>query len=602
MNHPGQNNLTKFMGPFILVLVGSGMLRLSWFKWPDLLIDYGRELYVPWQITQGKVLYADINHLYGPLAHYFNAFLFQIFGTGLSTLAYFNIFLIILLSLIIYSLFKSAFGDIIATAVGICFLVLFAFSQYVGISNYNFVCPYSHEITYGIFLFFLALFIFKKYLEEPKPIYAALIGFSLGLVFLTKVEIFIAAFASILFGLIFLFRQSHPLPLRKHFLKLILFFFLPVIAFFIYFCLHMPVIDAFNSIMASYTNIFISAQVKNIFYLRISGLDNPAQNIMLMIRETFGYFILVVFTGLISYLFARLTNRISRYAWGGIMFTLTFLIIFFKYISINLMEIARAYPVLLSLLLAYLIIDLIRKREDKTFVAQYLPFILLTLFSLLLLLKMILNVHFYHYGFALAMQASLVVAALLLYYIPMWISRYGNKTVAMSFTGLFIFFVLLFYFNLTKHIYDLKTYPVAEGRDSFLTFNTRLGNPGPIVNEALSYIDKSTAENDTLIVIPDGVMINYLSRRSNPSRYFEFTPNFVEAMGEEKILNDISSKPPSFIILLEKDTSEHGAQYFGTDYALNISSWIADNYDKVLVLGAKPLTGSGFGIIIAKKK
>jgi len=193
------------------VLVGICMLKLSWFKWPDLLIDYGRELYVPWQITQGGVLYRDINHLYGPLAHYFNAFLFQIFGTGLSTLVYFNILLVILLASIIYLILKSSFGDLIATVAGVCFLVVFAFSQYTGISNYNFICPYSHEITYGIFLFFLTLFIFKKYLTEPKLIYAALIGFILGLIFLTKVEIFIAAFLSILCGLIFFSGKSNRL-------------------------------------------------------------------------------------------------------------------------------------------------------------------------------------------------------------------------------------------------------------------------------------------------------------------------------------------------------------------------------------------------------
>jgi hypothetical protein len=97
-------------------------------------------------------------------------------------------------------------------------------------------------------------------------------------------------------------------------------------------------------------------------------------------------------------------------------------------------------------------------------------------------------------------------------------------------------------------------------------------------------------------------MLNYLSRRRNPSRYFEFTPNFVKATGEEKILNDISLNHPSFIILSEKDTSEHGARYFGADYALNIYSWIANNYDKVFIAGEEPLTGNGFGIIIAGRK
>lgn len=602
MNHQGLNNLRKFIGPSILILAGSFMLHLSWLKWPDLLIDYGRELYVPWQITQGKVLYADINHLYGPLSHYINAFLFQIFGTGLSTLAYFNIALVILLTFIIYNLFKSAFEDVIATAAGTCFLVIFAFSQFTGIANYNFVCPYSHEITYGIFLFFLGLLVFKKYLTEPKPVYAAAIGLILGLIFLTKVEIFLAAFGSFLCGLIFIFLRLKPHHPKKHLFSLIFFFLLPITAFFAYFSFHMPVMGAIHSILSSYTNIFIGAEVDNIFYLRISGLDNPARNMMLMLRETLGYFILFIFTGLIAYLFARVTSRILRYAGVVIIFALTFLIIFSGFFSINWMEIARAYPVLLLLLLVYLVIDLIRKREDKTFTARYLPFILLTLFSLLLLLKMILNVRLYHYGFALAMPASLVVAALLLYYVPMWISRLGNKAVAMSFTGLFIFFALLFYFSLTKHIYDLKTCPVAEGRDKFLTFDAKLAGHGPIVNKALRYIDQSMVPNDTFIVMPDGVMLNYLSRRENPSRYFEFTPNFVEAMGEEKILKDISLKPPSFIILTEKDTSEHGARYFGKDYAHNIYSWIIGNYDKEILLGSEPLTGNGFGIIIARKK
>jgi len=598
MNHQGMNKLRKFIGPSILVVIGSYMLRLSWFKWPDVLVDYGRELYVPWQITQGKVLYADINHLYGPLSHYFNALLFQIFGTGISTLAYFNIVITILITSIIYTLIKSSFGDLIATIAGICFLVIFAFSQYTGYSNYNFICPYSHEITYGIFLFFLALFILKKYLVEPSLIYTALIGFILGLIFLTKVEIFIAAFISFLSGFIFIFWQLKPLYPRKYLLNLILFFFLPIILFFIYFSLHMPLIDAFNSIIASCRNIFIDTLANNIYYQHISGFDNPSQSISLMIKYTFGYLIFFIFIGLISYLFTRLSQKKLAYGIIVIISALIILFIFFGLFPINWIAIARPYPVFILLLLSFLINNLIKNREDKILVAQYLPFVLLVLFSLLLLLKMILNVRLYHYGFALAMPASLVMIILLLYYLPALISRWGNKTVFMGFTGLFIFLALLFYFNKTMHFYYAKNYPISEGRDRFLTFS----NPGLIVNEALGQISKLMSANDTLVVMPDGVMLNYLSRKRNPSRYFEFTPNFVEATGEEKIINEFSLNPPSFIILSKKDTSEHGAKYFGANYAHNIYSWIINNYDKVSALGDPTLTGEDYGIIIYKKK
>ncbi|MBN1363897.1 MAG: hypothetical protein JW976_03740 [Syntrophaceae bacterium] len=592
------NKLRKFIGPSILVLVGSYMLRLSWFKWPDVLIDYGRELYVPWQIIQGKVLYRDINHLYGPFSHYCNALLFQTFGTGLSTLAYFNIFLVILLTTIIYLILKSSFGDLIATTAGIFLLVIFAFSQYTGYSNYNFVCPYSHEITYGIFLFFLGLFIFKKYLMNQRPVYAAFIGLILGLIFLTKVEIFIAGFIALFFGLIFVFRQLKPLHPGKHLLNLILFFILPIIVFFIYFSLHMPLIDALDSLTASYRNIFIDALSHNIYYLHVSGFDYPTQNMSRLLTITIGYLLFFVFIGLISYLFARLSKKVFIYKTAVIIFAVIALFIFFGHFPINWPDMARSFPVFILFLLFYLVINLIIKRDDKTFVAQYLPIIVLILFSLLLLLKMILNVRLYHYGFALAMPATLVMVTLLLFYLPSWVSKWGNKKVFLSFTVIFMFLALLFYFNMTKHIYEVKNYPIAEGRDRFLTFS----NPGIIVNDALGQIINLMSANDTLIVMPDGVMLNYLSRKRNPSRYFEFTPNFVEATGEDNIINEISLNPPSFVVLSKKNTEEHGAKYFGMNYGLNIYSWIINNYDKVSSLGNERLNGEEFGISIYKKK
>lgn len=597
-----QYKLRNFIGPSILVVIGSYMLHLSWFKWPDLLIDYGRELYVPWQITQGKVLYADINHLYGPLAHYFNALLFQIFGTGLSTLAYFNIVITILITAMIYTLIKSSFGDWIATTAGICFLIIFACSQYVGISNYNFVCPYSHEVTYGIFLFFLALTLLRKYLVNQKIIYAALIGFITGFIFLTKVEIFIASFISILSGLMFIFWQIKPLHSRKHLFHFIFFALLPVIAFFIYFSLHMPVAEAFKAIIASYKNIFIGGLTNNIYYLRMSGLNNPAQNIIFMIIKTFNYLLFFVFVGVIAYLFTRFSKKHFGYGVVVILSALIILFVVFLFFPINWLDIARPYPVFAVCLLGYLIINLIHKREDKFFIAKYLPFASLVLFSLLLLVKIILHVRFYHYGFALAMPVSLVMLVLFLYYIPLFISRWGNKTVAASFAGLFIVLTLLFYLDFTKNVYDMKNYPIAKGRDRFLTYDEKFFNYGPVLTKTLELIDKSMSLQDTFVVMPDGIMLNYLSRRKNPSRYFEFTPNFVEANGEENIINDISRNRPSFIILTKKDTSEHGAKYFGADYALNIYSWIVSNYDKVISIGDETLTNNEFGITITELK
>ncbi|HEY1628509.1 MAG TPA: hypothetical protein VGF52_01550, partial [Tepidisphaeraceae bacterium] len=42
------------------------MLAWTWGTWPDPIVDFGRELYVPWQLTQGKILYRDIAYFNGP--------------------------------------------------------------------------------------------------------------------------------------------------------------------------------------------------------------------------------------------------------------------------------------------------------------------------------------------------------------------------------------------------------------------------------------------------------------------------------------------------------------------------------------------------------
>src|SRR5258707_11776497 len=83
---------TESGGGYLLVAIATIiMLRWSWGTWPDPLIDSGIQLYVPWQLCQGKVLYRDIAYYNGPLSQYWNAGLFAVFGVGLRTLVWANL-------------------------------------------------------------------------------------------------------------------------------------------------------------------------------------------------------------------------------------------------------------------------------------------------------------------------------------------------------------------------------------------------------------------------------------------------------------------------------------------------------------------------------
>ena len=107
-----------------------GLTWWSWRKWPDPLIDFGRELYVPWQITEGRVLYRDIESLFGPLSPYVNALWFRLFGVSLTTLVICNLAILAATTAGIYHIVRVSTDRTTATVAGLATLLLFGFSQY----------------------------------------------------------------------------------------------------------------------------------------------------------------------------------------------------------------------------------------------------------------------------------------------------------------------------------------------------------------------------------------------------------------------------------------------------------------------------------------
>ena len=85
-------------------------LATSWRKWPDPLVDFGRELYLPWRLANGAVLYRDVDDFYGPLSQYLNAGLFRWFGPGLMVLVTANLLVFAAIVVAIYFLFRRAWG------------------------------------------------------------------------------------------------------------------------------------------------------------------------------------------------------------------------------------------------------------------------------------------------------------------------------------------------------------------------------------------------------------------------------------------------------------------------------------------------------------
>ena len=142
----------RIPGPLLCLATLVALAVWSWGKWPDVQIDFGRELYVAWRLAEGEVLYRDLAYFNGPLSPYFNALLFAVFGSRFWVLSWANLGLLALTGWLLYRLLRHGTDRVGATAAVMALFGVFAFGHVMSVGNYNWISPYSHELTHGVIL------------------------------------------------------------------------------------------------------------------------------------------------------------------------------------------------------------------------------------------------------------------------------------------------------------------------------------------------------------------------------------------------------------------------------------------------------------------
>jgi hypothetical protein len=588
----------RWLPPAILAAAAVAMLIFSWGKWPDVLVDFGHELYVAWQISQGKALVRDFYFSNtGPLSPYLNGLLFWVFGPGLRTLVIFNLLLLGVLSWVLYRLLDAFAGRLAATTGTLAMLVLFAFGQYVGIGNYNYVTPYSHGATHGLLLSLLCLWLAYRYLAGAGI--GSLVGASLcfGGVFLTKPEAFIACAAGLLPAAALILRRG---PQRTAWRCVALAALLPaalvVCAAFLLLALQLGPARGLRATLLPWI-LLSTPGMQNPFYAYGLGTDALAHNLVQMAKWS-GFYALAF--GAAALVDARLPAGRGLRRWLSlVVFALLAGGLVWGIPARAWYDVGRPLPCV-ALAGAAISLWLLWQQSPETPGASRLALAaMLWLFSAAQLLKMAFNARIYHYGFALAMPAFVVLVATLVGVVPPWLERCGGAATLFRAVCLALLVaVSAAYLQISADYYRIKVFPVGQGADAFLA-DAR----GAFVVTALRAISEHAGPGDTLSVIPEGVMINYLARRVNPTPFIEYMPDALAWLGgEQPILSAHKAAPPDLILLVHRDTSEHGATFFGRDYAQDTLAWIGDNYQVVGLIGAPPFRDEHYGMLLLTRK
>ena len=110
-----------------------------------------------------------------------------------------------------------------------------------------------------------------------------------------------------------------------------------------------------------------------------------------------------------------------------------------------------------------------------------------------------------------------------------------------------------------------------------------------MVLHLIDWVETNLPPEASLLVLPEGVIVNYLTRRVNPTRHLNFFPPEIMIFGEERILQDLKAEPPDYVVLVHRETGEYRLPLFGTHYAPRLLEWAREDYELVARVGAEPL-------------
>ena len=587
----------------VAAAVGVGLLAIGWGRWPDVLIDFGRELYVPWRLAEGEVLYRDLAWFNGPLSPFVNALLFRVFGVGFWTLAIANLVWLVVLALLMHRLWRRVAGPVGAAAGCALFAAVFAVGQQVGVGNYNFMSPYSHDATHGLLLAVATMACALR--SRGSGRWSLATGLLLGLTFLTKVEMSLAAGLGVLAAFVALRIAARDARRWGRDAGLtVLGVALPVGLAFAGLAAVLPVSDAVRGTLGSWTNVGNEELSALDYYRRGLGLDRPGEHLVEMATSV-GWCLVAFAPGLVLGLLVRGSGRAPRIV-AAVGFAVG--------VGVGLVAVeswrwlARATPALLACVALGAAWGLLRTRPQDSERgdgdrerARAGDLVALSVFALALLAKIGLQVRFGHYGFVLAAFPAGLVAALAVGRLPNRIGAMGGSALVTMAGTLAIFVgVGSDAFHKSVEQYARKTVPVGTGRDRFLA-DVR----GESVNELMRVIAERVPAGEEVVVLPEGVLVNYLLRRRTPTPYVNFMPPELILFGEAEILGALEARPPGAVVLAHKDTSEYGYPYFGTDYAASIGGWVRELYRHVWTdpRGGPPLQrGTDFGLSLLERK
>jgi 4-amino-4-deoxy-L-arabinose transferase-like glycosyltransferase len=594
--------LNNYFVALILIVVNITLYFKFGDKFGDIFIDVSREVTVPLRILDGQIIYKDFHYEYGPFVPYYFAAIYKLFGTGLESLRLTGLATSATISFLIFRFSSHYINRKYALLSSIIFIFIFAFHS-VGVNIFNYIFPYSYTSIFGV-LFLLLLYskAYNYYVYGNKTeLISLVVVFSICM--LTKLEIILSAVTLIILLLFIIYNEKKRIDdvddvddIKSELITSGL-----ILYTVIFLCL-IPII-----IICIYYSEIIEYVNNEIFHLIKKNLNNPIgrgalgiDNFIYNLTRSGKSVVFFIFYGIIFFCLDIKTSKNNRYSISRLLLFLIILIISAFYVyAYGYNYLYFGTSIFLILFLFYLLLIICYRRNYKNKKDKLM--LIVTVSSLTLTFRMIFNNTVEFYGFYLLVPASVCIVIAIFYYIPLFV-RFRFKRKAGFFKCAFIVYFTIMCFSAysnTSEISRHKNKILNTDKGLFYVYDYQYFSIQSLLNDFKGKLKS----NDTILVLPEGYMLNYFLGVTPTSFNNSHIPDLMEGDREKKLIEEIKLKKFDYVIIVPRYTIEWGLPVLGRDYLQNTVEYIYQKYEPVLLYGDLPFSDfEKFGILVLKLK
>jgi hypothetical protein len=517
----------------VIALLSVGLAIYTWGKWGDPLIDVGVEFEVAWKILEGRVLYRDVAFNHGPFSPHFNSALLWLFGIHVGSFVFGGFISAGLGSALVYFICRRFLGPCGSVAMISVFLLENVFQHYYLNGCFNFILPYSFSAVHGILFALGAILILFRHLESRSVTALAFTGVFAGFSLLCKIEIGASILLTLTGLSLFFGRQIWP---GKH--RVLLFsscWAIPLVI--VTSSGYLPFIWASSFEKVVCENVLKPTLVdfrSNVFFLKALGVDNilesASQIAISMVFWSLGC--------LAAWMISKTLHTESllpprKYLIGAL--GVFIVVLLSSWFTISYITLYRYLPVMCLSVVAMTSRHAFGSptRIDGNTVGTWA----FGLFAFLCMGRILLNVGTFQYGFFMALPALILSGVFLSYLVPTWLGLLGTRR------RVYTFIILLFIVFQSVRNFVVYSSPMFRSKSVEIrgVNGQMMAHPMYVygaIQVAMEYLADFSSPEQTLLVIPEGVAINFLAGIRNPTSYSLFMPPELNAPGvEDKLMN-----------------------------------------------------------------